>query len=156
MPYGVFPDELDSTFGVGLVNAHRARRQRHAETALFFVLELIGDFYGLRRGDTQALRIPVVIRLTFGDQVFFDRNAGAGEQTDLFRFVVLDRSAATERVEVILGDAFLGELGCGLGCRAHFKAGELVRARAWRRDLVNFAGDELQLGILVGRAAVVV
>src|SRR3984957_277649 len=152
----VFADELDSALGIRLVDAHRPGRPRHAQTALFVVLELVGHLYRLRRSVTEALRIPVIIRLTFGDEVLFDGNPGAGEQADLFRFIVLDRGASTERIEVVFGDAFLGELGSGLSRRAHFKAREFVRVRTWRRDLVNFASHELQFGVLVGRATVVV
>src|ERR1700722_1882648 len=111
----VFTDELDAAFGIRLIDTDCSGWQRQTQTTLFVVLELVGHLYRLRRSVTEALRIPVIIRLTFGDEVLFDGNPGAGEQADLFRFIVLDRGASTERIEVVFGDAFMGELGSGLG-----------------------------------------
>ena len=152
----VLADEEHAAVGIGFVDAHGSGGQRHSETGLFLVLKFVIDLDGVfdrLAGLRGAVVVPV---LSVDDVAALDGKRCGAEQTDLLGLVVLDRSAAAERVKVIFGKRFLRKAFAasrshgGVGGLHHFH-----RRRGRSRGAMNVAGDELKLRVLECRAAVV-
>ena len=103
----ILADELHAALRVGLVDAHDARRHRHAEPGSLFVLELVEHLHDVLDRRAGVLRVVVVERLPFDDVALLDREAGAAEHAHLLGLAVVDRRLSAQRVEVVVGERLL-------------------------------------------------
>src|SRR5579859_4981495 len=122
-----------------MVDAESAGGKRNAETGFFVVAKLVVDQDGIFDGRAGILGVAIVVVVAVDDEDLLDGNGGALEQADLLGLFIFDGSAAAERIEMILGEIFLGEL---LGAGGfHFQDSSVQRARWGRLSGVETAGD---------------
>src|SRR2546428_12119657 len=96
----------------------------------------------------------VIVVLAVDNEDFFNGDAAALQQADLLGFLVLDGSAAAQRIEMIFAEIFLLELRGGSFC-SHFPSHHVGSHPALTSNTVQFAGDELEARVVESSATVV-
>ena len=104
----IFADELQAAVRVGLVDPHRALRQRHAQAMLFCIgdLDVDADFL---IGTQLAILRPVIILRPIIEKALGDWDVVGGQQADLLGLIVLDCGRSLETVEMVFKEALLGK-----------------------------------------------
>jgi len=137
----VFADELLGAVRILLVDAHHPLGERHAQPVRLTVAELELDLH-------LAAVKGAVKRIELGH-----RRPRGREERELLDLLVLERGRTLQGVEMILEKRLLFELRI----HSHGRFGAEHGAHRHRLfDTVDIAGDQLDLGLFVGRTRLVI
>jgi len=156
----ILSDQKARTIDVLLENAQGSLGQRHAQPTLFRVLELEHDRH-LGVGDRAVGWIldrlvgpPPAHVGAIVDKELFGGHLGPPHEFDLLGLLIFDRHRPLDLVQVVLKEAALLDWGGGGDC--HLVDHLFFRRSPGHLDAVDIARHELELGLLVAGAALIV